>query len=217
MVTSPIFISYASIDQDVAEAICDALHKRGLRCWISSRDIGPGENFQESIVAAIKSARVMVLVFGGNANNSDEIKKEIALAGHHHVAVIPVRVEDVVPSDALAYEFATRQWVDLFKDWERQIGRLAAQIKSINAAPPFQPAGGEAKSTAPVQLTTKRRRWPIAALSLLTTVAVAGVALILYHQALPIPWAASRHLAPPPLSSSAVASSDSASDGSVAG
>jgi hypothetical protein len=45
--------------------------------------------------------------------------------------VVPVRVEDVVPNDALAYEFATRQWIDLFKDWERDIERLASQIGSI--------------------------------------------------------------------------------------
>jgi hypothetical protein len=126
-VSPPIFISYSSIDQKIAETICDALQSRGYRCWISCRDIGPGENFQEAIVKAIRSARLMVLVFTGNANNSDEIKKEVVLAGRHRVTVVPVRVEDVVPNDALAYEFATRQWIDLFKDWERQIDILTMQ------------------------------------------------------------------------------------------
>jgi hypothetical protein len=58
----------------------------------------------------------MLLVFTSNANNSDEIKKDVDLAGRHHVTVVPVRVEDVAPNDALAYEFATRQWIDLFTD-----------------------------------------------------------------------------------------------------
>lgn len=79
----------------------------------------------------------MLLVFTSNANNSNEIKKELVLAGRHHVTVVPVRVEDVAPNDALTYEFATRQWIDLFKDWEREIVRLTLQIKSILAdAPP---------------------------------------------------------------------------------
>jgi hypothetical protein len=73
----------------------------------------------------------MLLVFTSNANNSNEIKKEIVLAGRNHLTVVPVRVEDVVPNDALAYEFATRQWIDLFTDWEREIERLVTQIESI--------------------------------------------------------------------------------------
>jgi hypothetical protein len=132
-VSSSIFISYSSRDQKVAETICDALQARGYACWISCRDVGPGENFQESIVKAIRSAKLMLLVFTSNANNSNEIKKEIVLAGRYHLTVIPVRVEDVVPNDALAYEFATRQWIDLFRDWERDIERLALQIGNVLA------------------------------------------------------------------------------------
>ena len=128
-----IFISYSSIDRKVAETICAALEARDYPCWISCRDIGAGENFQESIVKAIRSAKVMLLVFTSNANNSNEIKKELVLAGRYHVTVVPLRVEDVVPNDAFAYEFATRQWIDLFKDWEREIGRLTSQIGSILA------------------------------------------------------------------------------------
>jgi tetratricopeptide (TPR) repeat protein len=73
----------------------------------------------------------MVLVFTGNANNSNEIKKEMALASQHNLAVIPVRVEDVVPNDAFAYEFATRQWIDTFGNWETAIERLSHQIAQV--------------------------------------------------------------------------------------
>lgn len=129
--SAPIFISYSSKDQDIAETIYQALEARGLDCWIACRDVRAGENFQESIVRALRSARVMVLVFTANANNSDAIKRELVLAGRHQVTVIPVRVEDVAPNDAFAYEFATRQWVDLFKDWERAIELLSSRISHM--------------------------------------------------------------------------------------
>jgi hypothetical protein len=129
--SAPIFISYSSKDQTIAETICNALEARGHACWISCRDVHPGQNFQEAIVQALRAARVMLLVFTANANNSDEIKKEVVLAGRHRVTVVPIRVEDVVPNDAFAYEFATRQWIDLFKDWEREIERLVAQIGTV--------------------------------------------------------------------------------------
>ena len=134
---STIFISHSSKDHAVAQTICAALESRGLTCWIASRDVGAGDNFQESIVTAIRSAKVMVLVFSENANNSTEIKKELALASQNKVAVIPARVEDVVPAAALAYELATRQWINLFNDWESEIETLCERIKQI--VPPRRP------------------------------------------------------------------------------
>ena len=129
-----VFISYSTKDQKVAQTICGALESRGFGCWFSGRNVGPGENFQESVVRALRAAKVMVLVFTGNANNSQEIKKEVVLAGQFNLLVIPVRVEDVAPNDAFVYEFATRQWIDMFDDWERAIERLCSQISGIIAA-----------------------------------------------------------------------------------
>ena len=118
----------------IARAICSALESRGLPCWISSRDVGLGENFMDAIVRAIGAAKVMVLVFSENANNSDDMKREIVLASSAMVTVIPVRVEDVVPKGAFAYQLATRQWIDLFQDWEDQIERLAKWIATTAPA-----------------------------------------------------------------------------------
>jgi hypothetical protein len=174
-VSSPIFISHSSSDQKVAETICDALQLRGYSCWISSRDIGPGENFQESIVKAIRSAKLMLLVFSSNANNSNEIKKEIVLAGRYHLTVVPVRVEDVVPNDALAYEFATRQWIDLFRDWERDIERLASQIGAILADGSRSGDKGAPVSERPVPQTAVVKKSPAHRLALLSLPLIALV------------------------------------------
>jgi hypothetical protein len=143
---STIFISHSSKDQTVARTLCAALENRGLTCWIASRDVGAGENFQESIVTAIRSAKVMVLVFSENANNSSEIKKELALASQHKVAVIPARVEDVAPVAALAYELATRQWINLFDDWETEIETLCDRVRQI--VPPAASATSRSQPAA---------------------------------------------------------------------
>jgi formylglycine-generating enzyme required for sulfatase activity len=129
----PVFISHSSRDVKIARDICDAIERRGMPCWISGRDVGPGDNFGDAIVEAIERAKVMVLVFSTNANNSEEIKKEIALASQHRVTVIPVRVEDITPSAAFRYELATRQWIDMFVDWDIALKRLIDRIASIQA------------------------------------------------------------------------------------
>lgn len=120
-----VFISFSSRDRRTAKLVCKELEKHGLRCWISSRDVQPGENYQSAIVRAIKSARVVIVLFTAHANHSEEIKKEISLASRFKAAVIPVRVEDVSMDEAFSYELATRQWVDAFKGWEMALYNLA--------------------------------------------------------------------------------------------
>ncbi len=184
MTGAPVFISYSSKDRRIAQTLCQALEARGQKCWIAGRDVRAGENFQEAIVRALREARVMVLVFTSNANNSEEIKKEVVLAGRHHVTVVPVRAEDVIPSDAFAYEFATRQWIDLFQDWEQQIEQLVTQIAQIlGTAPPTPvPLPKAQKSSEPSKM---------AAMALVAVLLCAGAALAIWR-----PW---QHEPAPPV------------------
>jgi len=127
----PIFISYSSKDETVAETICSTLEDRQLKCWIAVRDIDPGDNYQEAIVKAIRGAKLLVLILTKDSNSSNEIKNELALASQRQIEVVPVRVEDVQLSDALAYALATRQWINLVRDWEGGIDRLASRATAI--------------------------------------------------------------------------------------
>jgi hypothetical protein len=149
-----IFVSSSSKDAKIASSICMALEARGHRCWMSSRDVKPGENYQGAIVRAIRDAGVMVMVFSTNANNSDEIKKELALASQSRLLVIPVRAEDVLPSEDFTYELATRQWIDLFDNWERAIEQLGHQIDHA------VPRAAEAEARATV-LPARANRMPL--------------------------------------------------------
>jgi adenylate cyclase len=113
------------------------LEKRQLPRWLAGRDIGPGQNFQEAITRAIRSARALVFLFSPHANDSGELKKELALASQHQIPVFPIRIASARPDDALAYEFATRQWIDLIDDVDAGLEQLATHILSAsNAAPP---------------------------------------------------------------------------------
>lgn len=129
-----VFISHATSDRQDALAICNAIERRGVRCWLACRDVEPGDNYQEAIVRAIREAPAMVLVFSDAANNSDEIKKELSLASRYHVSVIAVRMEDVEPCDAFAYELSTRQWIDAFEGWDKSIDSLVHRLGDVEAS-----------------------------------------------------------------------------------
>lgn len=126
-----IFISFSTLDAEKAESVCKRLESEGLRCWISLRDVKPGENYQAAIVQAIQSAKIMVLVFSANANSSDEISKELSLASAFKVNVIPLRTVDARPTGAFLYELATRQWIDAFKEWDPALDNLVRTTKRI--------------------------------------------------------------------------------------
>jgi tetratricopeptide (TPR) repeat protein len=135
-ISRPVFVSYATADRKQALSVCNAIEDRGIKCWISTRDVEPGENYQEAIVHSIRDAPAVLLVFSEAANSSDEIKKELSLASRYHVPVIAMRIADVEPSDAFAYELSTRQWIDAFEGWDRSIDTLVSRLTHISGPKP---------------------------------------------------------------------------------
>ena len=166
------FISYATTDRADALKVCKAIEHRGIKCWISMRDVPPGANYQEAIVQSLRNARVLVLVFSDAANTSDEIKKELSIASRYHVPVIALRLSDVEPSDAFAYELSTRQWINAFDGWDRSIDALVDRIGQLSG-----PVSAHPTADAPVSrrlALTPRRSTAIAAAGLLLLVAAAA-------------------------------------------
>jgi hypothetical protein len=159
--THKVFLSHSSKDKNVAETICRALEARGIECWLALRDVRPGENFMAAIVQAIRGAKAMVLIFTSHANESEEVKKELVLASQQRLVIIPVRTEDVLPDDALSYQFATAQWVDLFNDWEGQLERLSLRLDGL--LPKETPTSAEPKSVS--QTTYRSAIAPLARIS----------------------------------------------------
>jgi hypothetical protein len=177
-----IFISFAGRDLKTASAIGDALEAAGFDCWMSSRDVPPGENFQIAIVRAIRAAQAMVLVFTHHANHSEEVAKELALASQTRLRVVPLRMEDVMPNEAFAYEFATRQWIDFTPDWDAAMAQLRRRLEVVLADTPPATAPPDprpdAGSPAAVQVSAARRasRWPLLAAIVLAGLSAAAVA-----------------------------------------
>jgi hypothetical protein len=56
--TADIFISYASQDATLADAVVAALEGQRLKCWIAPRDVTPGEFYADAIVRAINEAMI---------------------------------------------------------------------------------------------------------------------------------------------------------------
>ena len=107
-----IFISYSSLDRTAAETICEDLERRGILCWMAPRDIVPGMPWAESIVDALESSKVMVLVYSASANVSVQIHREVERAVHKNINIVPIRIENAVPTRTMEYFISATHWFD---------------------------------------------------------------------------------------------------------
>lgn len=130
-----VFISYSNKDKPVADAVCAGLEGRGIRCWVAPRDILPGFDWGAAIIDAISGAKVMVLIFSGNANASPQIKREVERAVAKGVKILPFRIEDVPMSKSLEYFISTPHWLDaLTQPLEGHIAKLADTVGLLAVA-----------------------------------------------------------------------------------
>jgi hypothetical protein len=149
MAKDNIFICFSSKDEAIALRVVAFLESKGHACWISLRDVEPGQNYQESIVRALESSSAIVFLFSENSSQSGEIKKELSLGGSENIPVIPLRLAPITPSGALRYELATRQWVDAFPDPEAAFGKLLMSVReALRAGGSPKPAAAEAPRKA---------------------------------------------------------------------
>lgn len=126
-----VFISYSHRDQKMANAACARLEQAGHRCWIAPRDVGGGA-WGMRIMEGIRGARVFVLIFSGHANLSEQVNREVERAVNKGLPIVPLRIEDVLPSDALEYFIGNQHWLDaLTPPLERHLDHLVEVVGGL--------------------------------------------------------------------------------------
>jgi hypothetical protein len=131
-----VFLSYSTKDKQMAEAVCTALERKEISVWMAPRNILPGSSYASSIINAIESARIVVLIFSSAADDSPHVEREIEHASDKRLQVIPFRVEDIKPKASLAYFIGSSQYLDAFAPpIERHFDRLAEVVKQFIASP----------------------------------------------------------------------------------
>jgi WD40 repeat protein len=156
-----VFISYSSQDKPTADAACAALESANIRCWIAPRDVTLGRDYGESIIDAIENARVFILILSSNANASGQIKREVERAVSKGLPIIPVRIEDVVPSRTLEYFISSPHWLDAFPPpRERYFAKLIVSVLALlDTEKPGTPQNTTVTLSAPrKQMPPGRRR-----------------------------------------------------------
>jgi len=138
------FISHAIADDAFAHQLCTHLEERGIRCWISPRDIPPGEDFAAAILAAIKDSSALVLVLSEAANQSQYVLNHLGAAANNGKEILTMRVRNAQPSDDLERLIGSSDWIDAWDPPFDQFDELCEVIERV-----FSGADSEDLSSSP--------------------------------------------------------------------
>jgi hypothetical protein len=125
-----VFISYRHADRNLANRLYELLQERHVAAWYDPL-IPYGTDWREAIVKYLSTARVMVVLLSSDALESEELRKELAVAVQEDVPLLPVRLEDVKPRGAFAYELARSDWFDIFDDPASRLPELADFLREL--------------------------------------------------------------------------------------
>ena len=111
--THQTFISYSHLDSQIAFALCNKLEEKGIGCWIAPRNITPGKKWANEIANAIPNSKIMIIILSASSNASEQVLREVEIAINHKLVIIPIRIEDIMPTGGMQYYLAKLKWIDI--------------------------------------------------------------------------------------------------------
>ena len=173
-----VFISYSHKDKAVADAICARLEQDGARCWYAPRDITPGADWAGSIIEAIGSTKIMVLVFTDFSNASKQVMREVNNAVSNGVTIVPFKLTESLPTQSMQYYLSTVHWLDAMnRPLENGIEELNSLVQALLNGTAPQPTSQEFAQAAPTG-ATGMPKWAVPAIVAVVIVIVAIVAVM---------------------------------------
>ncbi|MBQ7087936.1 MAG: TIR domain-containing protein [Clostridia bacterium] len=139
-----IFISYKSEDIEKARAVRDHLESEGLSVWMAPDSITGGASYAAEIPPAIDGAKVFLLVFTKNTQNSKWVSRELDRAINGNKIIIPLMLDDCLLNDEFSFYLTNVQRYPAFENYDKSLKKMTDEIKRY-IAPQVQEAKTEIK------------------------------------------------------------------------
>lgn len=128
MMNHDIFISYSSKQKSIADGVCHYLEENGFKCWMAPRDIPVGSEYGDLIEEAIKTSKVVVLVFSQAASISKWVKGEINVAFTEDKPILPFRIDETEIKGSFRVMLNQMHWIDAFPQYADRLPDLLSSI-----------------------------------------------------------------------------------------
>ena len=119
-----VFISYSTKDGDIANKVCYILEENNLKCWIAPRNISSGRIYLDEIADAIKSTKIIVLIYSTYSQDSKYVNNEINMAFSHNKKILSFNIDNSMPRDDMEYFLKITQWLSAYPEPEDEFEAL---------------------------------------------------------------------------------------------
>ncbi len=126
-----IFLCFNSADRDQINAIYKKLTDSGLRIFIDSEEVKPGQRHQQQVGNALKSSKSVAVCFGASGIGpwqSHEVEEAIAEHNARQLPVIPVLLQGCPDQPNLPFALGNFSWIDVRQDSASEIDRLIESV-----------------------------------------------------------------------------------------
>ena len=142
-----LFISFATENKEIADYLVERIEKRGYRCFIAPRDIRVGSEYAVEIIHAISNSTAFLLVFSSESDKSPYVIREVNSAVSRNKPIIPLRIEDFLPSEAMEFYLGPTHWLDAFPEiLDIHLDKVIGIISGIDSSAPAPQRAGFAVS-----------------------------------------------------------------------
>jgi hypothetical protein len=151
-----VFISYSRKDLSLIEPLVKDIEKRAnVKCWIDWNGIESGSQFEDVIIKAIDSVKVVLFFLSENSMNSDYAKMEVNYAYNTRKKVVPIVLDGGSLRGWFLFKFGSVDFIDV--NQERQYDKLINDLTSWcgTEAPTPKPAPIPAPIPQPMPAPTK--------------------------------------------------------------
>ena len=118
-----VFVSYSRKDLSLIEPLVKDIEKRAnVKCWIDWNGIESGSQFEDVIIKAIDSVKVVLFFLSENSINSDYAKLEVNYAYNTRKKVVPIVLDGGSLRGWFLFKFGSVDFIDV--NQERQYNKL---------------------------------------------------------------------------------------------
>lgn len=112
--TFPIFVSYTRADKDIVFPFVERIEKElNVNCWIDLEGIESGEQFEDVIIHAIDSSRIVLFMLSDNALQSSWTKREVYYAEGEGKRIVPVVIDGKGLRGWFKFHFGNVDFIDI--------------------------------------------------------------------------------------------------------
>lgn len=149
-----VFISHhTNSSRHIVEAIANKLESIGIRCWHSSRDIVGGD-YATSIMQALTTCRIFLLVLNRPASESAHVLNELEIATgrlgkKEDLAIVPFHIADEEIALAAQYYLRRHHWIDaMTPPMYQRVEELARHVAMLLGRESAEPIAAAAEKPA---------------------------------------------------------------------